>query len=163
MVGRGAVSLLVLAVPVGLLSVLFDIAPSKVSLPVMQLSRPAVCLGGTVMRRGHLLLCPLHVSVRPLLELGRAAHLLGRGTVHRAQAVVDRMVVMQLPRPRLSFVSLLGSLAGPVTSLARALEVPFTSLVLVASARWTSHTGQHRSTPGRHATHGVPAVVAVLK
>jgi hypothetical protein len=49
MVGRGAVSLLVLAMLVGSLPVLFDIAPAQVRLPVMQLSRPAVCLSGPLM------------------------------------------------------------------------------------------------------------------
>jgi hypothetical protein len=162
MVGLGAVSLLVFTVFVGLLSVLVDVAPAEVSLPVMQLSRPTVCLGGPVMRTGgpvmrlaRLMFGPLHVSVGPLLELGRAAHLLGRGTVHRLHAVVDRLVVlMQLPRPCLSFVIWFGSLTGTVTGPARTREAPFASLVLVASARWSSHTGQHRSTSGRSATAG---------
>jgi hypothetical protein len=163
MVGLGAVSLLVFTVFVGLLSVLVDIAPAQVSLPVMQLSRPTVCLGGPVMRTGgpvmrlaRLTFGPLHVSVGPLLELGRAAHLLGRGTVHRLYAVVDRLVVvMQLPRPGRRFVIWLGGLAGTVTGFARTLEAPpFAGLVLVASARWSSHTGQHRSTSGRSATAG---------
>jgi hypothetical protein len=150
MVGLGAVSLLVFAVLVGLLSVLFDVAPAEISLAVMQLSGPAVCFGGPVMRLGRVLSCPLHVSVGPLLELGRAARLLACGTVLGLHAVVDRMVVlMQFRRPCLSFFISLGCLTGAVTGLARTLPAPFASLVLVASARWRSHTGQHRSTSGR--------------
>jgi hypothetical protein len=102
----------------------------------MQLSGPAVCFGGPVMRLRRVLSCPLHVSVGPLLELGRTAHLLAFGTVLGLHAVVDRMVVlMQLLRPCLSFLISLGSLIGTVTGLARTLQAPFASLVLVASAR----------------------------
>ena len=161
MIGLGAISLLGFAMLACLLSVCFDIAPAEVSLPVMQLSRPAVCLGGLfvridgpVTRLDRLSSCPLHVSVGSLLELGGAAHLLGRRTVHRLHAVADRMVVlMQLRRPCLSLFSSVGSVTG-VTGLAGTLEAAFASLVLVASARWSSHTGQHRSTSGRDATGG---------
>jgi hypothetical protein len=94
-VGLGAVNLLVFAVLVGLLSMLVDIAPAEVSLPVMQLGRPAVCLGGPVMRLGRLMSCPLPMSVGPLLELGHATHLLGRRTLLRLNTVVDRLVVVR--------------------------------------------------------------------
>jgi hypothetical protein len=152
----GVVSLFVFAVLVGLLSVLFDIAPAEVSLPVMQLSRPAMRLGGPVVRIGgpvvrlsHFLLFPLHVSVGPFLELGGPPHLLRRGTVHRRHAVVRRIVVLtQLLRPCLAFFNSPGSLAGTVTGLTRKREASFASLVLVGSTRWSSHTGQHPAPRG---------------
>jgi len=149
MVGLGTVGFLAFAVLLGLLSVLFDVPPAEVSLPVMQLSRTAESLDGPVMRLGCPLFYPLHVSIGPRLELSCAAHLLGRRTGHRLHAVAIRIVVLtRLPRWCLSFFNLLGSLAGTITGLARTLEAPFASLVLVASARWNSHVGQHRSTSG---------------
>jgi hypothetical protein len=153
MVGLDAVSLLVLTVRVGLLPVLVDIAPAEVGLAVMQLSRPAVCLGSPVVRLGFVMSCPLHVSVGPLLELGCAAYLLWRRTVYRLHAVViiDMVVRVQLLRWCLRFFSWLG---GTTIGFARTLEAPFASRVLVGSARWSSHTGQHRSIPGGHATAG---------
>src|SRR3954452_15361292 len=85
-VGAGAVSLGLFAVLVGLLSVLLDVAPAEVGLLVMQPSCPVVCLGRPAACLGGLVLLLLYVSVGSLLELRRAAHVLGRITVHRVRA-----------------------------------------------------------------------------
>src|SRR3954453_16406599 len=77
-VGAGAVSLGLFAVLVGLLPVLLDVAPAEVGLLVMQPSCPVVCLGRLATCLGGLVLLLLYVSVGSLLELRRAAHVLGR-------------------------------------------------------------------------------------
>lgn len=153
-VGADAVSLGLFAVLVGLLPVLVDVAPPEVGLlvvqpscPVVCLGRPVTCLDRPVAYLGGLLLFPLYVSVRPLLELRRAAHLLGT-TARRVRAAAYRIAVLvQLPRPCLSFLNVLGGVASIVTGLARPLaclghasEAPPGSLVAVASARCIRHT-----------------------
>jgi hypothetical protein len=153
-VGAGTVSHGLFAVLVGLLPVLLDVAPAEVGLLVMQPSCPVVCLGCPVACLGGLLPFPLYVSVGSLLELRRAAHVLGRITVRRFRSAAYRIAVLvQFPRPCLVLLNLLGGVASTVTGLARPLaclghgsEAPLGSLVVVASARWNRHTDQHRST-----------------
>jgi hypothetical protein len=149
----GTISRGLVAVLVSLLSVLLDAAPAQVGLPVMQPSRPVVCLGSPVACLGVLLLFPLYVSVGSLLELRRAAHVLGRISVRRIRAAHCIAVLVHVPRPCLSFLNLLGGVASPVTGLTRPVaclghppDAPLGSLVVVASARWNRHTDQHRST-----------------
>src|SRR4051794_20573086 len=83
----------------------------------MQPSCPVVCLGRPVACLGVLLLFPLYVSVGSLLELRRAADVLGGISVRRIRAAHCIAVLVHVPRPCLSFLNLLGGVASIVTGL----------------------------------------------
>src|SRR4051812_11240975 len=115
--GTGAVSLGFLAMFVGLLPVLPDVAPAEVGLLVMQPSCPVMCLRRPAARLRGLALFLLYVSVGSLLKLPRAAHLVRRITLPGLPAAAyPSAVLLHFPRPYSGFLNLFGGVAGTATA-----------------------------------------------